>query len=119
MKKLTAFALVLTLVLSLAACGYRNITNSLKPALTLEIVSELAKKGDSLTWKDFENYADGGDTGSGLYILTYPINDEYQLSISGAPLDEPPMNIRLYNTKTEESIDIRYEDVDSFIAALD
>lgn len=83
--------------------------------LTLDIVTELSKKGEDLTWKDFEAY-DHIDTGSGLYIRVYEIDDDYKLSIGGTHPDIPPMYIYLTCKRTAyQRIDIRYDDVRGFI----
>jgi len=82
--------------------------------LTLEIVKELSKKGDELSWEDFQTY-DGKDIGSGLYIKVYPINDKYELLIGGGSLKKSPMYINLASKDTKKSIDIRHDDIDKFI----
>lgn len=82
--------------------------------LTLEIVSNLLEKGDKMSWEDFQAY-DSKDIGSGLYIRLYTIDDKYELSIGGGSLEMSPMYMRLSNKYTEESIDIRHDDIDKFI----
>lgn len=92
--------------------------NTLKSnKLTLDTVKQLAKRGDKLSWKDFEIY-EGKDIGSGLYIMMYPINDKYRILVGGSNLKEKPMYIYLVNNDIKDNqkhIDIRYDDVDSFI----
>ena len=82
--------------------------------LTLEIIKNLSKKGEEVSWKDFQTY-DSKDLGSGLYIKLYPIDDKYELLIGGGSLEKSPMYITLSNKYTEKSIDIRYEDINKFI----
>jgi hypothetical protein len=82
--------------------------------LTLEIVKKLSKKGDKLSWEDFQTY-DSKDIGSGLYIKWYTIDDKYELLIGGGSLKESPMYIYLENKDTKKSIDIRHDDVNKFI----
>jgi hypothetical protein len=82
--------------------------------LTLEIVKNLSKKGDELSWDDFQTY-DGKDIGSGLYIKLYPIDDKYELLIGGGSLKKSPMYINLANKDNKKSIDIRHDDIDKFI----
>ena len=86
--------------------------------LTLEIVKKLSKKGDKLSWEDFQTYDGGKDIGSGLYIKWYPIDDKYEILIGGGSLKERPMYIYLVNKDikdTQERIDIRDDDIDKFI----
>ncbi len=109
MKKCIAILLV-------AICVFGMIGCSLQRRLTLDKVVELSAKGDGLTWSDFEGYKSIA-TGSGLYILIYDIDDVFQLIIGGNT-DEYPMYIRLVlKADTENYIDIRHEDVKSFIEA--
>ena len=84
--------------------------------LTLERVIRLAEnKGEELTWSDFQMY-NAIETGSGLYILVYEIDETFDLMIGGVPTSSP-MYIRLV-TKSDRDvyIDIRSEDVEAFIA---
>jgi len=85
--------------------------------LTLEKVKELAKKGDNLSWKDFKSF-EGKEVGSGLYIMAYPIDDKYAVTIGGGGLESKPKYIYLnYNNNAEKEkyIDIRHDDVEKFI----
>ena len=84
--------------------------------LTIERVVRLAEnKGEELTWDDFQMY-NAIETGSGLYILVYEIDETFDLMIGGVPTSSP-MYIRLV-TKADRDvyIDIRTEDVEAFIA---
>ena len=111
MKKILAMIITVALLLSLIGC---NI-NGTKKALTMEKVIELSEKGSDLTWSDFENYS-SIETGSGLYILVYDIDNEYSVWIGGASTDEKPMYIRLVRKDDlDDYIDIRTEDIESFI----
>ncbi len=84
--------------------------------LTLDDVILLSKKGDALTWSDFERYQ-GDDVGSGLYIMRYEIDELFDVLVGGVP-DETPMYIKLrVNNEAEDSIDIRTENVSTFIEA--
>jgi hypothetical protein len=83
--------------------------------LSIDIVKQLSKKGEELSWKDFEPYS-GTEVGSGLYIKMYPINDKYSLLVGSAGPNEPLMYIYLIDAKDKEKrIDIRYDDIDKFI----
>ncbi|MBQ7399470.1 MAG: hypothetical protein IJW06_03280 [Clostridia bacterium] len=84
--------------------------------LTLERVTRLAENhGEELTWEDFKMY-NAIETGSGLYILVYEIDETFDLMIGGVP-NSSPMYIRLV-TKADRGnyIDIRTEDVERFIS---
>ncbi len=127
MKKLLISLLSALILLSVYSCDQSKKTPSQDfeqndataedvtfTALTLEKVTELSKKGEDLTWKDFEAY-DYIETGSGLYIRIYDINDDYSLSIGGGSSLSSPMYIYLTYKKTAyQRIDIRYNDVESF-----
>ncbi|MDD3339183.1 MAG: M56 family metallopeptidase [Lachnospiraceae bacterium] len=84
--------------------------------LTLDDVTALAKKGNALNWVDFDGY-DYTETGSGLYIRVYKIDAIFSLWIGGGSTTEEPMYIRLSaGDQNDDYIDIRTEDVASFIA---
>lgn len=85
--------------------------------LTLDKVVELSSKGEDLTWEDFEQYH-GVECGSGLYIVRYDIDDDYELVIGGTSAVGSPMYINLVRKDSEDEsgvIDIRTEDVQEFI----
>ena len=83
--------------------------------LTLDDVLALSEKGADLTWSDFEDYS-YVETGHGLCIRIYDIDEQFGLSIGGAP-DRTPMYIYLCaNGDDNARIDIRDGDVDAFIA---
>lgn len=84
--------------------------------LTLYDVIVLAAKGNNLTWEDFEefNYI---ETGSGLYIRHYDIDDMFTLLIGGSGPDTEPMYFHLHASDAwDEQIDIRDNDVNEFIS---
>lgn len=86
--------------------------------LTLDDVVELAQKGDGLNWEDFDGFS-YYETGSGLYIRVYEIDEVFSLLIggSGPGKETEPMYIYLQtNTVPEDHIDIRTEDVSAFIS---
>ena len=89
--------------------------------LTIEKVKELAKKGDALSWSDFEPYRHT-DIGSGLYIYFYEINEKYCLVIGGGDTQNDPLYIRLVLKPYDHEflddkayIDIRTDNIDDFI----
>lgn len=77
--------------------------------LTADKIKELAKKGDELTWSDFDGY-DFLDVGSGLYIREYAAEGGCTLMVGGVSPEEKPMYIYLNSKKG--LVDIRYESVD-------
>ena len=91
-------------------------TNDDASGLTLNDVIALSQKGYELTWSDFEEF-DYIETGSGLYIRVYKINEQFQLAIGGGGPDSEPMYIYLrVNDESDSRIDIRDGGVAEFIA---
>ena len=91
-----------------------RISTSGTKQLTLDDVIELSSKGDELVWEDLADYI-GYETGSGLYIVTFDIDDNYTLIVGGTGAVGKPSYAHLtYNDETY--IDIRTEDVEAFIA---
>lgn len=83
--------------------------------LTLNDVIELSKKGEKLGWADFEKFA-YFETGSGLYIRQYEIDEMFYLLVGGTNTDEEVWYIYLAaNDGLEEVIDIRKNDVSEYI----
>lgn len=72
--------------------------------LTLELIKELAKKGDALGWSDFEQY-NSKELGSGLYILHYDIDENYYLLIGGGNMQTLPLYIYLVS-KADDSVGV-------------
>ena len=84
--------------------------------LTLDDVVTLSQKGDELSWSDFEQYQ-GREVGSGLYIMCYEIDELFNILVGGVP-DETPWYIYLrVNNEADDRIDIRTEDVSTFVEA--
>ena len=91
-----------------------RITTSGTKQLTLDDVIELSSKGDELVWEDLAEYK-GYETGSGLYIVKFDIDDNYTLIVGGTGAVGKPSYAHLsYND--DDYIDIRNEDVEAFIA---
>ena len=90
-----------------------------KSPLTLEKLIELSKKGEELTWSDFNGYI-GFDVGSGLYIMRYDIDEMFYVLVGGgSPLSEPPLYIRLCaNTMNRDCVDMTQGDVEAFINSI-
>ncbi len=70
--------------------------------LSLDEVSDLAQKGEELTWEDFEAYS-FEDIGSGLHIRKYEIDDDYHVLVGGRSIDIDPMYIYLVKTNGEKT----------------
>lgn len=83
MKKALAFLMSVALLVAPAGCAAEP------GQLTLERVEQLAEKGESLTWSNFEGYA-YEEAGSGLYIRVYDVNEEYYVMVGGPSLEESP-----------------------------
>lgn len=93
-----------------------EMVDEVKTRLTIEKTMELAGKGNTLTWSDFEQFEDSGDIGSGLYIIRYDMEEPYYVLIGGADMGAEPMYIRLVSTKNPENyIDIRTESIEDFV----
>ena len=86
-----------------------------KEVLQLHHVIKLAEKGYELSWADFED-CDYQETGSGLYIRHYPIDDTFSLWIGGSHPQGEVMYIYLSAGDLDTRIDIRDGGVEEFIA---
>lgn len=116
----TILILILFFILTITACGNEKVEEKMLgdriPELTLEKVIELSKKGNELSWKDFEKYV-SIEIGSGLYIRRYDIDENYYLLIGGGSIDEKPMYIYLVKANNPDNfIDIRIDNISNFIS---
>lgn len=87
-----------------------------KKQMTLDDVIELSKKGDDLTFADFEKYY-YINIGSGLIIEKFIINDNYDLYVGGSS-SVGYVKLKYKEDKTTDDykeIDIRKENVEEFI----
>ena len=85
--------------------------------LSLNDVIILSRHGYDLSWADFEQF-EYTETGSGLYIRVYEINEMYRLWIGGTDPDSDPMYIYLaLADDLDTRIDIRDGGVTEFIGA--
>lgn len=117
MKKIISIVLSLVCIFSLVGCWQQDNEQQNSNTLTLVKVVELSAKGEKLTWSDFEQY-EGVETGSGLYILAYEIDETFDLWIGGSSLAENPWYIRLLTkANIDNYIDIRTDNVNEFIEA--
>lgn len=85
--------------------------------LTLDEVLELSQRGHELIWGDFNSYK-YYETGSGLYIRVYEIDDDFSLRIGGTgpEYELEPMYIYLaLKDDIDTHIDIRDGNVAEFI----
>lgn len=85
-----------------------KITRLSKTPLTREAVMTLAERAEELDWTDFAPYQ-SIETGSGLYIQRFDIDEEYHLLVGGVP-GERPWYIKLCSNGTEDSVDLLDED---------
>lgn len=92
--------------------GEGTIKDNEKRLLTLDDVITLSEKGKELTWSDFEGFS-YIETGSGLYIRAYKIDERFSLTIGGTDTDTQP--IYIYLNTYYDKIDIRMDDVNAFI----
>lgn len=83
--------------------------------LTLDDVIGLSSKGEELVWEDLSDFK-GVETGSGLYIVTYKIDENYELMVGGTSATGKPMYAHLIYDG-DEYVDIMTEDTGAFIAA--
>lgn len=124
-KKLWA-GIILTAALLLILFFWLVLKGSKTPRpLTIEDVYSLSQKED-ITWPDLSPYAHGRNTGSGLYILMYKINEKFYLLAGGmhpefSPSDQPLSYVRLCYKADDDSfidndecIDIQTNDVKEF-----
>ena len=65
-----------------------------QPLTLTDIINLMAEKGNDLTWSDFEQYQ-SEDIGSGLYILRYDVEGDYELLIGGGDTSKKPDYIAL------------------------
>lgn len=94
-----------------------RVTRLPKEKLTLDRVKELAQKGETLDWVDFAPY-ESIETGSGLYILYFGLEEDYFVLVGGVP-GEKAWYVKL-NRKGEDrdGLDLRTDGarIDSFLA---
>jgi len=82
--------------------------------LTIYDIVTLSQKGYDLTWADFEEF-NYYETGSGLYIRQYIIDEMFTFLIGGFDPEKEPMYFYLQaNDGTDARIDIRESNVDDF-----
>lgn len=83
--------------------------------LSMEALYELVSKyGEELSWKHFSQFYHV-ETGSGLYIRQYPIDNNYQLLIGGDSPAVTPYYIYLVACDgSGDHIDVRTESIDDF-----
>lgn len=107
-------------IVTLAVCFLTNPPEgeNVKRKLTLEDVVKLSEKGEELVWEDLEEY-EYIETGSGLYIRVYEIDERFSLFVGGwIEGDETLKPLYFYlmaQDESELSVDIRTADVEAFI----
>ena len=93
-----------------------DIDESLGIRLALDDVIWLSENEEDLSWEDFDRFP-YVETGSGLYIRIYEIDELFHLAIGGAGPNRDPMYIYLgvYGDEPNARIDIRNGGVAEFI----
>lgn len=82
--------------------------------LTLDKLREICKGDTSkLSWNDFRQYQ-ATEIGSGLYIMRYPIEEKYSLTIGGVP-EEDPWYMRFRTEGQYYDIDIREDSLEEYL----
>ena len=105
----SAAAITTTSVTTLPATTNSD-TEMQKPLITINDITRLSKKGDALTWSDFEKYKHT-DVGSGLYVWEFEIDKcNAKLKIGGGNLEEKPDYIKI-TMWTDVDVDVRTEDL--------
>lgn len=82
--------------------------------LTLDDVIRLSSKGEELVWEDLSDFK-GVETGSGLYIVTYKIDENFELMVGGTGAVGKPMYAHLIYAD-DKYVDIMTEDAEAFIS---
>lgn len=82
--------------------------------LTLDDVIRLSSKGEELVWEDLSDFK-GVETGSGLYIVTYKIDENYELMVGGTGAVGKPMYAHLIYVD-DKYVDIMTDDAEAFIS---
>lgn len=108
------------LCLLLAGCF---LTDPVEPGkMTLADVLALSEKGTDLTWGDLEEFTDYTETGSGLYIRLYAVDDSagsFVLAVGGGMprAEDSVMYAHLSEAEGEAGdwVDIREGDVAAFL----
>lgn len=80
--------------------------------LTMEKLIEICETSETLSWSDFEEY-ESQSVGSGLMILSYYINEDYEFLIGGTGGE--PIYMRLWSLEDNTYIDVREESIKEFI----
>lgn len=116
MKRILLLPLAFMIAMSclLAGCQKEDLAKNGSQSLTIEEITTLSVKGDSLSWNDFKKYS-CSEVGSGLYILQYPTDSHYHLLIGGNDMSKKPLYIHIVDNESGDFIDIRHEDVASFL----
>ncbi|EWM54828.1 dockerin type I repeat-containing protein [Ruminococcus flavefaciens] len=127
LKKIVSFSLAAAICIG---CGYSagvisepvtaasDSVASKKKQLTLsEVIGQLSKKGEDLTWSDFEPFETEwaqSDASSVMPSCTYDLGGGYYLYVCGNP-PEKPEKVELYRYDPADSIDIRRDDLNAFL----
>ncbi|MCM1314698.1 MAG: hypothetical protein NC205_01105 [Prevotella sp.] len=129
MMNIKKILFIITMLVSLTGCFYEKCgTYQPKEServalphfdginLTADDVIRLSEKENSLRWSDFDEYS-YYETGSGLCIRVYEINEKLSLWIGGGGTYDNDLMAFYFYLKTDDGnyIDIRTDDVKNFI----
>ncbi|MCM1505636.1 MAG: hypothetical protein NC177_00655 [Ruminococcus flavefaciens] len=108
--------------ISLVGCSYTKKDNVALPysdgiKLTLDDVVNLSEKGSNLKWSDFDGYS-YYETGCGLYIRVYEINEKFSMCIGGAGTYNDGLVAGYFHLESDSGnfTDIRNGNIKDFIA---
>lgn len=96
-----------------------EITCVWPPRLNLATLLDLVDcYGENLSWEHFDSY-DRKYIGSGLYVLDYPIDEDFYLLIGGESKDAPPAFIRLHSRQdSSRYVEVRTDDIEGFLKEM-
>ncbi|AIQ58699.1 hypothetical protein [Paenibacillus borealis] len=101
LAKLLKLSITLLFVLMICSACQNNKEGETGEYISLNELTSLTEKGDSLDWSDLNKYS-FEDTGSGLYIRSYPIEGGHQLVLTGRSLESPPDKMYIIDQSGKE-----------------
>lgn len=115
-KKLIAIfgIIILIVILILVGTIYSKFFKKSNEIPFDDLIEIVEKEGESLTWDSFKKFK-SEQTQDGLIYVTYDVEGDYTLTLSGKSLEKDPWAFTLKNTKTGRYIDIISEDIIVFL----
>lgn len=101
LAKFLKLSMTVLFVLMICSACQNNKEGGPAEYISLNELTSLSEKGDSLDWSDLNSYS-FEDTGSGLYIRNYPIEGGRQLVLTGKSLESPPERVYVVNQSGKE-----------------